>query len=69
MAKNILIFALAFTAIAILIYMGIDGMLNNSATGAFFTFTGTAAAIGFSIDVVLHIRNRIRRNALRKLGL
>lgn len=69
MAKSILIFALALTAIAVLIYMGIDGMLNNSATGAFFTFIGTAAAIGFAIDVVLHIRTRIRRNTLRKLGL
>jgi len=69
MIRTTLVFVLAFTAIAVLLYMGIDGMLRHSSTGAFFTFIGTAAGIGFGIDLVLHVRSRIRRNTLRKLGL
>lgn len=69
MIRTIFVFMLSFTAIAVLLYMGIDGMLRNSPNGAFFTFIGAAAGIGFAIDVVLHIRSRIRRNTLRKLGL
>jgi len=69
MIRTILVFMLSFTAIAVLLYMGIDGMLRNSPNGAFFTFIGAAAAIGFAIDVVLHVRARLRRNTLRKLGL
>lgn len=69
MLRNITIFVLAAVAIAITVYIGVDGIRNNSASGAFFVFIGSAATIGLTIDIVLHIRTRIRRNALRKLGL
>lgn len=67
--RSIAIFSLATVAIAIIVYIGIDGILQNSPSGAFFVFIGAAASIGLVIDVFLHIRTRLRRNTLRKLGL
>lgn len=64
--------AVAILAIVLMIYLGFSGMQAQSTSGPFFMFIGVCTAIGFSLDVVLALRNKIRKaniqNNLRKLG-
>ena len=66
--KNITIFKLAIVAVIVMLYMGISGILQNESLGPFFTFIGVCTAIGLGIDISGHIRHKIRKNNLRKLG-
>jgi hypothetical protein len=63
---------LAITAIIVMIYLGFDGMQNQSISGPFFMFIGICTAIGFTLDIFNMVRTRIRKANIeanvRKLG-
>jgi hypothetical protein len=63
---------IAITAIIVMIYLGFDGMQNQSASGPFFMFLGVCTAVGFTLDIINVVRTRIRKaniqDNLRKLG-
>ena len=61
--------SLAIAAIALMIYLGYDGMANQSASGPFFMFIGICTAIGFTLDLTNLVRQWIRKSNLRKLGI
>ncbi len=60
---------LAIAAIAVMIYLGYDGMSNQSSSGPFFMFIGICTAIGLTLDITNLIRQWIRKSNLRKLGI
>ena len=60
---------LAIAAIAVMIYLGYDGMANKSTSGPFFMFIGICTAAGLMLDVANIILQWIRRSNLRKLGI
>lgn len=68
MKKSIKVFGLAIVAIGVMIYMGVSGISVNHSSGPFFIFVGTCTAIGLTLDIINHIKARIRRNNIRKLG-
>jgi hypothetical protein len=63
---------LAITAIVFMIYLGLAGMETQSSSGPFFMFIGVCTAIGLTLDIVIAVRERIRKAnvqaTLRKLG-
>jgi hypothetical protein len=61
-------FFLAITLVIFMIYLGFDGMANQSASGPFFMFVGVCTAIGLTLDISNFIRNLIRKSNLRKLN-
>ena len=60
---------LAFTAISVLIYLGYLGMQSHSSSGPFFMFIGVCTSIGFVLDITNIVRQWVRKNNLRKLGI
>jgi hypothetical protein len=66
--KNITTLTLAVVAVLTILYAGFYGMAHNQATGAFFAFIGGCTAIGLAMDISNHVKARIRRSNLRKLG-
>ena len=66
--KNILLFGLAVAAVMLMLFAGLQGMLKDHSYGSFFTFIGAITTIGLGIDVVNHLKIRIRKSNIRKLG-
>jgi hypothetical protein len=66
--KNILLFGLAATAVMLMLYAGLQGLLKNHAYGSFLMFVGAVTTIGLGIDLVNHLKLRIRKGNIRKLG-
>jgi site-specific recombinase len=64
---SIKVFGLSILAIAIIILMGIQQLPVNHDLGMFFVFVGGCTAIGLTLDLVNHVKERIRKNNLRKL--
>jgi hypothetical protein len=60
---------LAIAGISILVYLGYDGMQNQTASGPFFMFIGICTMIGFTLDLVNIARQWVRKSNLRKLGI
>lgn len=66
--KNFVLFGLAILAVMTLLYAGLQGLMKNHTYGSFFLFTGAITTIGLGIDVVSHLKIKIRKNNIRKLG-
>jgi hypothetical protein len=66
--KNILLFGLAVAAVMLMLFAGLQGILKDHSYGSFFTFIGAITTIGLGIDVVNHLKIRIRKSNIRKLG-
>lgn len=66
--KKLITLILASIAVLIMIYAGIDGLINQYSTGPFFTFVGCCTAIGLSMDITQYIKKYLQKNKLRKLG-
>jgi hypothetical protein len=58
---------IAVLAVILMIYLGFIGMNNHSSSGPFFIFVGSCTAIGVTLDIVIAVRERIRKANLRKL--
>lgn len=61
--------ALALLAVIVMIYLGINGMEQQYASGPFFMFVGVCTSIGLTLDVYNAIREKIRKSNLKKLGI
>jgi hypothetical protein len=66
--KNFLLFGLAVLAVMLMLFAGLQGILNDHSYGSVFTFIGAITTIGLGIDVVNHLKIRIRKSNIRKLG-
>jgi len=66
--KNFLQFGLALMAVIITLYTGVNGLMKDHSYGFFFTFIGGLTTIGLGMDVVNHLKLRMRRATVRKLG-
>jgi hypothetical protein len=65
--KNLTVLGLAFVLVAVLLFAGVNGVLNDHATGPFFIFLGACTAAGLSLDVTRVVREYTKRSKLRKL--
>lgn len=65
--RSFKIFSLALLAVAAVFFIGVQQLSRNVSGGTFFVFVGACTAVGLTIDIVNHIRERIRRNNVRKL--
>ena len=65
--RNTKIFCLSFLAVGMMILIGMMQMSNHEAGGIFFVFVGSCTMLGLAIDVANHVKERIRKNNIRKL--
>lgn len=57
--KKWVVFALAFVAVLLMLYTGLDALSNHQErTGLFFTFVGSMTVIGLVLDFVNHLKAR-----------
>jgi hypothetical protein len=68
MKKNLLLLGLALLAVFTLLYVGVNGLSRDHTYGFFFTFVGAITTIGLGLDVMNHLKIRIRNSSVRKLG-
>lgn len=59
---------LAIVAIVFMLYLGFQGMANQSISGPFFMFIGVCTSVGLSLDIINMIRQKLRRSRISKLG-
>lgn len=59
---------LALLVVLLLLHLGLYGMEVKSSSGPFFMFIGVATAIGLTLDIIIAIRQKIRRSRISKLG-
>ena len=67
--KSITIFTLAILGVCAMVYTGTDLLSSNHKLGLFFIFVGGCTSVGLSIDIIAHMKEKIRKNNLRKLGI
>lgn len=67
--KSITIFSLAILLVCTIIYTGADIMLSYQKLGLLFIFVGGCTAVGLGIDIFIYVKERIRKDNLRKLGI
>lgn len=65
--KSLKVFGLSFLAVGLIILMGVMQMSNNQTGGTFFIFVGTCTLLGLAIDMGNHLKEKIRKNNIRKL--
>jgi hypothetical protein len=65
--RSLKVFGLSFFAVALMILIGVMQMSENEASGIFFIFVGTCTMIGLSIDMANYVKEKSRRNNIRKL--
>lgn len=66
--KNAFRLALALIGVMVILYTGLNGIEHNYSYGLFLTFVGGFTTVGLGLDVVNHLKIRIRRGNVRKLG-
>jgi hypothetical protein len=59
---------LALLVVLLLLNLGLYGMEAKSSSGPFFMFIGVCTAMGLTLDVIIIIREKIRRARISKLG-
>jgi hypothetical protein len=65
--RSLKVFGLSFFALSLMILIGVMQMSQDEAGGVFFLFVGTCTMIGLAIDMANHVKERIRKNNVRKL--
>jgi hypothetical protein len=66
--KNIIVLMLALVAIGVMAYAGVNGILRDHSSGPLFIFLAACCATGLSMDITTTVKERIRRNNVRKFG-
>jgi hypothetical protein len=66
--KNVTVLVLAIIAVCLMLFAGVNAMINHYSYGAFLTFIGICSAAGLSIDLFNHVQIRIKKSNVRKLG-
>jgi len=65
--QSVKVFGLSIVAVVIIIVMGLQQLPINQHLGLFFVFVGGCTSIGILLDLITHIKGRIRKNNIRKL--
>jgi hypothetical protein len=65
--KNYKYLSLAILAVVVMLYAGIDGIINQYSYGPFVTFVGGCTAVGVAIDLIQHVQLSLRKSNVRKL--
>jgi hypothetical protein len=66
--KNLTMLFLVVVLVVVLAYAGINGLMNDHATGPLFIFLAVCTATGLSLDINRLVRERVRRNNIKKFG-
>lgn len=66
--KNLTVLGLALVLVGVMLFAGVNGILRDHSYGPFFIFLAACTATGLSMDITRHIRERIKKSNLRKLG-
>jgi hypothetical protein len=66
--KNFLLLSLALVGVIVILYAGVHGLMKNHSYGFMFTFIGGLTTIGLGLDVVNHLRSKIKKATIRRLG-
>ena len=66
--KNSVVLILVLLVIVAVLYAGLNGLTKDHAYGMVFSFVGAITTIGLGMDVVNHLKVRIRKNNVRKPG-
>jgi uncharacterized membrane protein YecN with MAPEG domain len=57
--KQLMVFGLAFVAVLIMLYAGVDALSNNQERiGLFLTFVSLMTVVGLVIDFINHLKTR-----------
>ena len=59
---------LVFVLVAVLVYAGVDGLMKDHATGPLFIFLAVCTATGLTMDINRLVKERVRRNNIKKFG-
>lgn len=65
--RSLKIFGLAFLAVIMIILIGVMQLSDDQTGGIFFLFVGICTFVGLAIDMATHMKEKIRRNNIRKL--
>jgi uncharacterized membrane protein YGL010W len=65
--KTVKVFTLAILAIAMMFYIGANGLSQKLSFGPFFIFVGICTTIGLAMDITNHVKERIRKSNVKKL--
>ena len=68
MKKNFVLLSLAFLAVIVILFAGLNGLTKDHPYGFFLTFVGAITTIGLGMDVVGQLRTHVRKTSTRKLG-
>jgi hypothetical protein len=66
--KKLTVVFLAIILVAVMTFAGINGLMNDHATGPLFIFLAVCTATGLSIDINRLVKDHIRKNNVRKFG-
>jgi hypothetical protein len=66
--KNYTVMILAIILVIVLAYAGVDGILKDHATGPLFIFLALCSATGLTIDINRVVKERVRKNNIKKFG-
>ena len=66
--KNLTVLILAFIMVAVMLYAGVNGVIRDHAYGPFFIFLAACTATGLAFDITKAIKDRIRKDNVRKFG-
>lgn len=66
--KNLTTLFLVVVLIVVLVYAGINGIINDHATGPLFIFLAICTTTGLTIDLNRFVKERVRRNNIKKFG-
>ena len=66
--KNITVLGLALVAVAVMLFAGVNGILREHSYGPFFIFIAVCTAAGLSLDITKVVKEKLRKNHVRKLG-
>lgn len=67
MKKRLTLIMLMIVLVAVLLFAGVNGIMNDHSSGPLFIFVGMCTAAGLSLDISKMIKDRIRKSNLRKL--
>jgi hypothetical protein len=67
MAKSFTVLTLMAVLVGVLFFAGINGIMNNHSTGLLFIFVGICTGAGLTLDIIKAIKERNRKENLRKL--
>jgi len=66
--KKIFVLIAAVFVVVLMIYAGLQALMQELSYGPFITFIGICTAVGLGIDIYNHVQLLLRKGNVRKLG-